>query len=456
MYNKKYNVDVASAGNVLYAMDKNELNSLMTNLNNVDFSDWIPYLFTDFSQFLISIRAYPMNLANVVPQDPSIVRVGYREVPNTTGRQFRESQTLSVWTSLSRTHIELLQPAELKWMSLDPYVSVELYLPFNGYHRIDVNAIMDKYLSVEYCIDFLTGMCTSYLWAYDDDSTESVGRVVFQTEFQMGVDAPFTSDGEGLRKRQTLSNGINGILGVISGAVSGGSSGGSAGAVIGAVSGAVSGSMDVLKAGAPFVLTGGSYSGSWNRTIEDFIPHLVIAYKQPVDYSVDTFKKYRGTKVFKPVEDLTDCYGYTQVFDVHLEGFGTATAEELDSIRNLLASGIILPESEPTPEPEPEYTITICDLDGTVLTSYSPALDVESVSLAFGGPGWPSLTLNFVDNTSHLLPFYPSNIDLSSAQPFQGLALIPGGISTDVVIPWGAENMTYTIDSDVTFYVVSR
>lgn len=452
MYNKKYNVDVASLGNVLYAMNKDELNSMMENLNNVDFSDWIPYLFTDFSQFLIAIRAYPMNLANVVPQEPSAVQVGYREVPNTTGRQFQESQTLFVCTSLRRTHIELLQPAQLRWMSLDPYVSVELYLPFNGYHRIDVNAIMDKYLSVEYCIDFLTGMCTSYLWAYDDDSTASVGRVVFQTEFQMGVDAPFSSDGEGLRKRQTLTNGVNAILGIISGGVSGGSSGGTVGFISGALGGFTSGLSDIAKAGAPFVLTGGSYSGSWNRTIEDFIPHLIIAYKQPVDYSVDTFKKYRGTKVFKPVDDLTDCYGYTQVYDAHLEGFGTATAEELDNIRNLLASGIILPESESTPE----YTITICDIDGTTLTSYSTTLDVESVSLAFGGPGWPSLYLNFVDNTTHLMPFYPRNIDLSSAQPFQGLALIPGGISTDVVIPWGAEDLAYAIDSDVTFYVVSR
>lgn len=344
MYNKKYNVNIVSAGNVVYAMNKDELNSLMENLNNVDFSDWVPYLFTDFSQFLISVRAYPMNLANVVPQNPSAVKVGYRDVPNTTGRQFREQQTLSVWTSIGRKHIDLLQSADLRWMSLNPYVSVELYLPFNGYHKIDVNAIMDKYLSVEYCVDFLTGLCTAYLWAYDDESTESEGRVVFQTEFQLGVDAPFSSDGEGLRQRQVLTSGINSILGIISGGVSGGASGGATGFVAGAVGGFTSGIADVFKAGSPFVLTGGSYGGSWNRTIEDFIPHLIIAYKQPVDYSVETFKKYRGTKVFKPVDDLTDCYGYTQIYDIHLEGLETATAEELDSIRNLLTSGIILPE----------------------------------------------------------------------------------------------------------------
>lgn len=463
MYSLRYSNYPSSLGNRVYAVNLLRLNYFFSDLNDLDLSDWTPYLFTDFSQYVLNVHAYPINVGGFIDsENEQNIFIGGRQLPTANGKLFDEESLVDIYTSDVMTKIPLLNDSDVKWMSFDPYVKAEIYLPYCGYQPLDVNAIMDKYVSVQYCIDYMTGMCSVYVWSYDD-VIQSNGRIVYQTDFKIAVDVPYSFDSAGINERQSALAAIKGSINAITGGVvgagagsNGGIGGAIAGGIVGTVKGGASGLEDWYKAAAPYLQSGGTASGSWTHTVEDFTPHIILAYKQPVDYSVDTFKKYRGTKVFKPVEDLTDCYGYTQVFDVHLEGFGTATADELDSIRNLLASGIILPESEPTPEPEPEYTITICDLDGTVLTSYSPALDVESVSLAIGGPGWPSLTLNFVDNTTHLLPFYPSNIDLSSTQPFQGLALIPGGISTDVVIPWGAEDLAYTIDSDVTFYVVSR
>lgn len=374
----------------MYAITQVQLQHFFSDLNDLDLSEWTPYLFTNFAQFVLGIKAFPIDFRTLYTYSNRNIRVGGRELPYTEGLLLRDDSMLILANTRDYIHIDLLNDSDVKWMSYDPYVKAEIYLPYCGYMPLDVNAIMDKYLRVQYAVDVLSGSCTAFVWAYDN-IIESGARVVLRTEFQLAVDVPYSFDSAGINERQSALAAIKGSINAITGGVvgagagsNGGIGGAIAGGIVGTVKGGASGLEDWYKAAAPSLQTGGSYSGSWAKTIEPYTPHIILAYKQPVDYSVDIFKKYRGTKVFKPVDDLTDCYGYTQVYDVHLEGFGTATAEELDSIRNLLASGIILPESEPTPEPEPEpeYTITICDIDGTVLTSYSPALDVESVSLA--------------------------------------------------------------------------
>lgn len=346
-YNKRFTTNQSNEGNVIYGISKSNLNTFLSELNDFD---GLGSLFTDFSQYIVSLRAYPINfgLLPTIQQTENFIKVGTKTCESAKGVVFSTSETLQTF-STSLTYIDWVNDggAPYRWLSLEPYASAQIYLPFHGYIDIDLSSIMGRWIQVQYCIDFLTGLCTTYVWSYGDDSVLSEDAfVAYQSSFQMGVDCPFSSDGEGLRQRVNTYTWIKDVLVEWPAKSLGGMTGGWMGAVSSGAQ-ATENTIDTTLQNSPRLIRGGSYSGSWNRTIESFTPHIIIAHKDaPSSLGLGAnsiFRFERGYKYIKPVTTISSfCSGFTKMIEVHLENIPTATKQELDEIEQLLMDGVRL------------------------------------------------------------------------------------------------------------------
>lgn len=345
MYTERYLINQCTRGNTLYAMKKSDVNQFLEEFNDYYTLETVK---TDFSQYILSLRVYPISFNISDTRNPwgfdhiDNIHLGDKYCEAQGYKRVEDSYSLGVFTS-GVSYVDLVDDDDYEWLSYSPYATANLYIPFCGYHEIDINAIMQKYVQTEFCIDVATGICTVYLFVSDTFEGTNA-RVVYQTSFQIGIDCPFSSDGEGLRSRVQTYNLIKDSINAVGSIVMGGATTGKAGAVIGAVSGATNIANNYLQ-NSPRLLMGGSYDGVWNRTIEDLTPHIIIAYRDITSFSKSSFVEYRGNKTFKPVTTLSgaQCTGFTQMLDVHLDNFPTATSSELEELRELLLSGVRLP-----------------------------------------------------------------------------------------------------------------
>ena len=81
------------------------------------------------------------------------------------------------------------------------------------------------------------------------------------------------------------------------------------------------------------------------KSVAPTTPYIVVERPRPLFEDTDVgFPKYSAMYGLPlHIEDELENYtGFTIVSDVHLEGFGTATDDELDMIENQLKAGVIL------------------------------------------------------------------------------------------------------------------
>lgn len=361
---EKYSINQNTTGNKCYILSKEKVNSLLQEINSFDA---LSSLFTDFSQYILSLRIYPTDFEYYVKHGytenpwgldvtggilPALtnhnVHVGDK-ITEVQGALRKEDNYSLAHFSTGRMYIEPINPEWLMWSNYEPYVTAKIYLPMSsGYHDLDVNSIMGRYVQIQFYVDISTGMMNVYVVSYNSATgtpASSDERLEYSTSYQFGVDCPFSSDGEGLRNRIQAYTWIKDIgldwYSSVMGGVSGGWMGMSAGGAR-----ATANTIDKSVQNAPKLIKGGSYSGNWLQTTMDFQPHILLGYKNPAITNPNIYAHTTGLCTYKTVNNLTDTYGYTVLESAHLPEYVGMLTEEAEEIERLLTSGVILPPEQ--------------------------------------------------------------------------------------------------------------
>lgn len=202
-------------------------------------------------------------------------------------------------------------------LDYSPYSQIDLYVPFCGFHTLNMDDCMGKTLYIKYNIDVLTGagvcmvMCDRsvlYVWACN-----------------VGYQIPLT----GSNMRGLYTGLINAALAVTTGAVVGGASG--------AAMGAINSAANVMMNKAGQIERGGSISGN-NGILGELQPYVVL--HRPIQSLPSNFEQFKGYPA-NITSVLGALVGYVEVDYIHLEGM-SATDKELAEIEDYLKSGVII------------------------------------------------------------------------------------------------------------------
>lgn len=205
-------------------------------------------------------------------------------------------------------------------LDYSPYTRAEIYLPFCGVKDVSIEDIMRSTLHVKYNVDVLTGDCIAFV--------KCGQSVLYHFEGNCKMQIPLTS-----KSTDALTNAGLGIGAIVSagGAVAtGGSSLLVAGATISAAS-SVAGSK--IRTGR-----GSDLSGSIGL-LDDFVPYIIL--HRPVQSLAKDYNKFKGypSNITATLGSLT---GYTEVEHVHIRNIPNATSAEMEEIKNLLKTGVLL------------------------------------------------------------------------------------------------------------------
>lgn len=225
------------------------------------------------------------------------------------------------------------------FLDYSPYCKMSMYLPYAGTFDLDlqtVAAMIDvtqATIRVSVCIDINTGSMTYYVDADD--------CLILNKTVKLGVDLPISGNDaiqQSTAILQTNYNNASRLIGDVSGIASEISSGSIAGIAASALQLPVSlGSMSLSTALANRQVPTqvGSFGGALSSVTQGQDPYITI-YRQKIANP----HNYGHTVGYltDSTHDIDDLSGFTVCSNPDLSGI-TATAAELDMIRNILTSG---------------------------------------------------------------------------------------------------------------------
>ena len=202
------------------------------------------------------------------------------------------------------------------YLDYSPYTQAEIYLPFIGIHPMTIDDIMGKPVHVVYHIDVLSGACCAYV--------KCGGSVLYSFVGQCSCSIPITSN--------DWTNVINGTISIAASIGTMVATGGASAPM--AIPGMAATATNSLK---PTVEKSGAMGGMGGMLgVQN--PYIILTRpKQAIPAYQNTFTGYPSfiTKT------LSECSGYTEVENIHLENV-PATDGELEEINDLLKSGVII------------------------------------------------------------------------------------------------------------------
>ena len=202
------------------------------------------------------------------------------------------------------------------YLDYSPYTQAEIYLPFIGIHPMTIDDIMGKSVHVVYHIDVLSGACCAYV--------KCGGSVLYSFVGQCSCSIPITAN--------DWTNVINGTISIAASIGTMVATGGASAPM--AIPGMAATATNSLK---PTVEKSGAMGGMGGMLgVQN--PYIILTRpRQAIPAYQNTFTGYPSfiTKT------LSECSGYTEVENIHLEDV-PATDGELEEINDLLKSGVII------------------------------------------------------------------------------------------------------------------
>lgn len=307
-----------SAYNRLWAISNDDLNALGSYLWNSTFLNDIKLLFSNPMEAIVSCKMFPFS---VTGHDPSgvggmtSIKLGNVDTP-VTGNPILSSYN-NKFNLGSYTVTEYYGD----FLDYSPYTSVEIYLPYIGFRRLDPSQIMQKTISVSYIVDLSTGVCTA--------SVYNGIQMILSADGNMGADVLIS----GSNASQFLANitasvaasvvGFKG-LSMAAGAIA------QAGLFVSSAQNIASNKLHVEK------------TGTIDSLNNFYLPNkCFIVYNRPYRYTPTNFSKFFG-RPSSATSLLKDLTGYTECGNVILNGIPDATEDEKKEIKTLLESGVIL------------------------------------------------------------------------------------------------------------------
>lgn len=220
-------------------------------------------------------------------------------------------------------------------LDYSPYTDIKIYLPFCGEFKLDPNDVIKKKVQIHYAVDILTGTCSAEILSEGSVRYTFTGNMGFTIPLQntsfdnlitnlMGAVASFAIP--------TSTEAVSRALPLLDQSTADAARADWMGQ--NRKRNAVNSVLDNIK---PSVTRTGNLNAN-NGWLGPTKPYFIIS--RPIQDLPENYNKFFGypSNIYSKLGDLT---GYTEVSDIHLEGF-SATVEEIKEIEALLNGGVIL------------------------------------------------------------------------------------------------------------------
>ena len=216
------------------------------------------------------------------------------------------------------------------FLDYEPYSTIQIYLPFIGIRRMNMDEVVGKSVGVTYQFDNTSGACVAYVTVG--------GSVKYSFAGSCAVGIPLTQENWGQFYMAAATSAAGALAGGIGGAVGAAAQGaGKLGALGAAAKGAVEGGGGLSSLTAkPTVSRSGSICGAASA-LGYPAPYLIIEY--PEKAKVANPAPVTGLTCGRTLS-LGSLSGYNVIEHVHLHGIA-ATGPELEEIERLLYEGVV-------------------------------------------------------------------------------------------------------------------
>ena len=317
---------VSSAAFYTYIMNKNQLNTLCSELTTGAFLSGVTNIFPDPVQNIRSAHIYPFDIiqvANLTTQSELIKISNYTMLDATS-------------SAVCNNPIKLIDVGEIKvdriyknFLDYPPYTEYQLWLPYIG--SVDLNAdVVGHTLKIQYAIDIPSGYATAYV------KDAEAGTIYIQRSGTIGLSIPISGYNSVDYNRQknnaifsAAASGTTAIIGFASGNVPMGIAGTTALAT-GIATSMLNAHKNIVQSTQADTMT----------PFYDPQECFLVRNRPNVYYPIGYAHQYG--KPSNRIETLSTLNGYTKISDVHMEGFEGATQTEIDEIEMLLKEGVIL------------------------------------------------------------------------------------------------------------------
>ena len=229
-------------------------------------------------------------------------------------------------------------PSPSNFLDLNPYTHYEVYLPFYGYHELDINQVAGHRILIYYSATFETGAGEVYIYDYTAE------RLVFSSSVQIGISIALPSTNAQELQTQKNAAQLNLILGLVGsgvgmlGSAATGNAFGLANSGLSAVSSLTG---YVNQTSMMFQKAQTTHNGPAGALYAPLEVRLRITRTPPRNgLDLADFAHQFG-RPLRQVRRLSDLQGFTQIAKVHLEGID-ALDKEKEEIESSLISGVIL------------------------------------------------------------------------------------------------------------------
>lgn len=311
----------------LYAISGAQLSSISEFLWSATFyTDPQLMLFGNPSEAVISVRAYPFPIFEQSGND----HIFFGNKDSGVGSVLMLS-AVDKLVIFDGSYIPF--PSNVgDYTDYSPFAAYDVFLPYIGFVTFPAEMLLDKYLKLEYYVDYITGGCTAFLSMRVIEAGQTEWHVIWSQSGQIGIDIPVSSTNENQRQKQILASLVS-MTGQIA-------AGGAAGGTVGAVAGVVSGLGGVINAAQEHVYKGGVTDSMLSLCAPQKVYAVITRARQ-----LGTGTGYAGLRGL-PMYSCTELStlrgsGYARISDVHVAIPG-ATQSEMEEIESLLKGGVIL------------------------------------------------------------------------------------------------------------------
>ena len=216
--------------------------TLLNWLTTSSFLDNISRLFNEPLSAIIALRYYPFDIAQHdsanVEQTSNITIVN---VTCDTVGGYKLGDNYNTTVSGGTMEYTAYYGTYADWTNC----RYQLYIPYLGIVDIAPSYVINRRLSIDYIVDFLSGKTAVIVKSYDKDTNK--GNIVLLRECSLSVDVPIVYSNYNQQQVTRMLSLLSGVQSVANGAISGAMSGGGTGAIIGAVTGLIGGAVDVAR-----------------------------------------------------------------------------------------------------------------------------------------------------------------------------------------------------------------
>lgn len=207
-------------------------------------------------------------------------------------------------------------------LDFNPYTKCYIYLPYCGTFPLNVDEIMGHTISLKYYCDSLSGDCVAVI------SDEE--RVLEQFRGNIFIQIPITARDFSSIYTNALNSAISLAAGIATVAATGGVS-----APV-AVGMGTSMASNAMNSKTHYSRSGGFSGVAGFMSVQK--PYVMITI--PRQCLPDKQNEFQGYPLFV-TKTLSDCSGFTKVYEIHLDGLDCTDAE-MKEIYELLKGGVVL------------------------------------------------------------------------------------------------------------------